>query len=243
MARLQRIVLPGQPHLIIQRARGDGRVFLDASDGVFYRTTLADAARDANVALYAYALSPNEIRLLVTPHDSSGLANLMQGIGRRYVPWFNSKYACTGSPWEGRFRSTVIETGSQFLPCLQYVESLNRLPFQEGGQVHLALPSSAAHHEGFETDRSVAEHPAFWALGNTPFERQAAYRKLLDKSLSAAATLAISRAALNGWALGSESFVTMVSASSGRRAERALPGRPPKDPLAGLTGNGSESAS
>lgn len=241
MARLQRLVLPGQPHVIIQRARGDGRVFLDVSDGVFYRDTLAHAARDAKVALYAYALSPHEIRLLVSPDDSSGLANLMQGIGRRYVPYFNSKYACTGSPWEGRFRSTVIETGPQFLPCLQYVESLNRVP-RDAGQIHLALPSSAPHHEGFETERSVTEHPAFWALGNTPFERQAAYRKLLDQSLSATATLAISSAALNGWALGSESFVTMVSQRSGRRAERALPGRPPKKRLGDLTASVPESA-
>ena len=237
MARLQRIVLPGQPHVIIQRARGQSQVFLDAADGAFYRATLANAARDARVALHAYALAPNEVRMLASPQDAAGLANLMQGIGRRYVPWFNLKYSCTGSPWEGRFRSTVIETSSQFLPCLQYVESLNREPRQDGSQVRLALPSSAAHHEGSETDRVVADHPAFWALGNTPFERQAAYRKLLDRSLSVATTTAISHAALNGWALGSESFQAMVSAHSGRRSKRASPGRPPKKPLGELIGN------
>lgn len=191
---------------------------------------MGNAAREAKVAIHAYGLATGEVRMLASPENSSGLADLMQGIGRRYVPWFNSKYGCIGSPWDGRFRSAAIEADSCFLSCLRYVESYgaNNLSSEVGNEPPWSLPSSAAHHQGSGSDELVIDHPAFWALGNTPFERQAAYGRLLDRPVSKDETAAISCAALNGWALGSETFMTLVGTRCGRRAERATPGRRPK---------------
>lgn len=230
MARLSRIVLPGYPHVIIHRARCGESVFRESEDGHLYRSILIDAAQEKKVAIHAYKLWPSEVRLLVSPDGSTSLADLMQTIGRRYVPYFNRKYGYTGTPWEGRFRSTVIEVESYFLPCLRYVESTVTT---DAGVGNPSLPTSAAHHLGSQNDVLVNDHAATWALGNTPFERQAAYRRFLAEPIPATEESAISLAALNGWALGSREFTTFVSKHCGRRSQPAAAGRPRKLPQLG----------
>lgn len=227
MARLPRVVLPGHPHVVIHRGHSGQAVLLDDADRALYLASLSESTAIAGVALHAYALLSAEIRLLVTPDTSAGLADLMQAIGRRYVPAFNKKYARTGSPWEGRFRSTVIEAERYFLACLRYVEAW-------GADLDLAAPrstrpvpgSSAAHHLGLSADPRVADHPAFWALGNTPFEREAAYRRFIDQPPIEAEAAVILQAARNGWALGSPAFCAFVAQKTGRRSQPARRGRP-----------------
>lgn len=228
MARLPRIVVPGHPHLVIHRGRSGERVFRDAADRDLYRASLLEAARSAKVAVHAYGLLPTEVRLLVTPESEAGLANLMQAIGRRYVRGFNQKYGCTGTPWEGRFRSAVIEAATQFLPCLRFVEDAGPARADVDADPTIDGCASAAHHLGLHVDPLVSEHMVFWALGNTPFEREAAYRRLIAQPLAQSEVATILHAALNGWALGSLAFATMVGDQAGRRPLRSARGRPRK---------------
>ena len=217
MARLRRIVVPGHPHLIIHRGRSGMPAFRDAADLQSYVGALADAARVAQVAVHAYALLPTEVRLLVSPQNERGLATLMQAAGRRYVRNFNQKYACSGTPWEGRFRSAVIEREQYFLPCLRFVEGAG------GGS---DVVSSAAHHLGLRVDPLIADHPALWSFGNTPFERHAAYRRFVEQAADEAEVATILHAALNGWVLGSREYAEAVADQTGRRPQRAPRGRP-----------------
>ena len=230
MARLRRIVVPGHPHVIVHLGRQGAPVFRDAADRRRYLVALAEAARIARVAVHAYGLWPGEVRLLVSPQSEAGLAALMQAVGLRYVRSFNLKYSCTGTPWEGRFRSTVIEPQTQFLPCLRFVEgaadALSPAPAAAGFEADRA--SSAAHHLGLRVDPLVSEHPAIWGFGNTPFERHAAYRRFVQHPAAEGELAAILQAAWNGWVLGSPEFAAMVEALTGRRPQRALRGRPRK---------------
>ena len=230
MARLRRIVVPGHPHLIVHRGRVGAPVFRDAADSQRYLAALAQAALVAQVAVHAYGLWPGEVRLLVSPDSERGLAALMQAVGLRYVRSFNQKYGCTGTPWEGRFRSTVIERQTQFLPCLRFVEGaagVDSAALAAAG-FETERASSAAHHLGLRLDPLVAEHPAFWSFGNTPFERQAAYRRFVERPADEGEVAAILQAALNGWVLGSREFAAVVEAHTGRRPQRAPRGRPRK---------------
>ena len=223
-------MLPGHPHVIIHRARSGQSVLLDAADREIYRASLIEAARTAKVAVHGYALLPSEVRLLVSPAGEGGLAQLMQAVGRRYVRGFNQKYLCTGTPWEGRFRSTVIEAQAQFLPCLRFVEGAAGPPTGVAAPAGLEPDawSSAAHHLGSRTDPLVSDHAVFWALGNTPFEREAAYRRFIHQPVAESEVVTILLAALNGWALGSREFAEMVGDRTGRRAQRTSRGRPRK---------------
>lgn len=224
-------MVPGQAHLIIQRGRSGTAVFRDAADRLGYLRALAEAALSARVAIHAYALLPAEVRLLVSPEDAGGLALLMQASGRRYVRGFNQKYGSTGTPWEGRFRSTVIEPDAYFLPCLRYVEGSADAVNSPGGGADLV--SSAAHHLGLGVDPLIADHPAFWGFGNTPFERHAAYRRFLEQAPGEGEVAVILHAALNGWALGSREFAAVVADQTGRRPQRAARGRPKILPATG----------
>jgi putative transposase len=230
MARLPRLVMPGHPHVIIHRGHSAQAVFLDGADRSQYLASLRESARAARVAVHGYGLLPSETRLLVTPETDAGLAELMQSVGRRYVPAFNKKYVRTGTPWEGRFRSTVIEAGRHFASCLRFAEGwgeAGQRPAASGGPDDAAA-SSAAHHLGLRVDPLITAHPAFWAFGNTPFEREAAYRRYAEQKPPESEVATILLAALNGWVLGSADFSALVAQQTSRRPQPAPRGRPRK---------------
>ena len=228
MARLRRVVLPGHPHLLIQRARRGTPAFGDAADHVLYLQHLRAAAADIGVEIHAYGLWADEVRLLVTPHHDDALAALMQSVGRRYVRAFNLRYGHSGSPWEGRFRSTVVEAGDFFLNCLRFVEAPGDGAAAGPAGSSPAATTSVGHHLGERIDALISHHPTIWALGNTPFEREAAYRRLVADAMGAERLASILRASANGWALGSPAFVLEVGQLSGRRCAPAPRGRPRK---------------
>jgi putative transposase len=228
MARLRRAVLPGQPHMIIHRGQS---VFLDAADHDRYLAGLRASSTEARVAIHAYALLENEVRLLATPSTATGLADLMQAVGRQYVPAFNKKYGRSGSPWQGRFRSTVIEAETHFRACLRFVEARGEVRTTDAARALGAVDwSSAAHHLGTRADPLISDHPAFWAFGNTPFEREAAYRQFVKQTPAADEVATILLATLNGWVLGSPEFAAAVGRQTGRRPQPAQRGRPRKGP-------------
>ncbi|HWI12301.1 MAG TPA: transposase, partial [Burkholderiaceae bacterium] len=117
--------MPGQAHVIIHRGHNGQTVFVDDRDRAGYLSSLRDAAGEAGVAIHGYGLLGHELRLLATPRDLAGLARMMQSVGRRFVRSFNQRHGRTGTPWEGRFRSTAIEAETHFLACLRFVEGLS----------------------------------------------------------------------------------------------------------------------
>lgn len=228
MARLPRSVVAGCPHLVIHRGLNGQDVFRDDADRRAYVQVLAQAARDAGVAIHGYGLGHNEVRLLVTPATAPALSTMMQAIGRRYVRAFNLRHGCHGTPWEGRFRSTVIDAPEWFMRCLTYVEFCAAVGDGDGesssvGEFHW---SSTRHHLGLRMDEWITEHALFWALGNTPFEREAAYKRVLEHPPSPRQVERLRNAALKGWALGSQEFARTVAELTGRRHEPLARGRP-----------------
>jgi len=227
MARLPRLSAPGLPHHVIQRGNNRQDIFRDAADCERFLTLLGDLAPAQRTAVHAYVLMPNHVHLLVTPSEPGNLSRLMQAIGRRYVTWFNKRHSRTGPLWEGRFRSSVVESERYLFACSRYIE-MN--PVRAG---LVADPSqyrwsSYAHHVGLRPESLIEEHPLIWSLGNTPFERQAAYRRLFDLAADYDETALIRAAVQSGWAVGNEGFATAVGESIGRRAIPRKPGRPHK---------------
>ncbi len=226
MARLRRLVVPGLPHLIIHRGHNGQTVFIDEGDIALYRQALGEAATGAGVAVHGYGLFPAEVRLLVTPADESALGSMMQALGRSFVRAFNLKNQRSSTPWEGRFRSTVIEPDRHFLDCLRFAEGVGIGGMALAQTNEVSAWSSAAHHLGTKPDPLLVDHPAFWALGNTPFEREAAYERRLLQPQPANVVAAIAEAALKGWPLGSGEFAQRLTDSTGRRTQPLRRGRP-----------------
>lgn len=230
MARQPRLIVPQQPHHVIQRGNNRQVIFRDDADYQRFLVWLKDAARFYEVAIHAYVLMPNHLHLLATPADATGLALMMQKVGRLYVPWFNHKYERSGGLFEGRFRTSLIDSDRYFMGCSRYIE-LNPVRAQM-----VAAPgdypwSSYAHHAGSKLDTLVSDHNLFWALGNTPFQREAAYMDMVQQGLSTEEVEFITRSILKNQPLGSDSFKTELERKTQRQILPAKRGRPFKPPL------------
>lgn len=225
MARLARLCIPGWPHLLVQRGHDRRAVFVDDVDRALFRALLQEAAVQQGVQIHAYALLDDEVRLLATPSTADGLSKLVQAIGRRYVIRFNRRHGRSGGLWEGRFRATVVEPEQHLLSCMLFVEEGARsAPLDQ----HQSLWSSAPHHLGAKVDPLVTEPARYWALGNTPFEREAAYRDLYQQALTENQANRIAEALNAGWPLGTEHFRQSLEASTTRRLKPLPRGRPRK---------------
>lgn len=230
MARLARLVIPHQPHHLIQRAHQDVQLFRDAEDYGSFLAWLSEAARLFQVAVHAYVLMPDHLHLLLTPSDEAGLGKMMQWLGRHYVPYFNKKYQRNGGLWQGRYRATVIEAARYLIPCSLYIEGNP----QRAGLVADAVDypwSSYQHHIGLKPDPVVSDHPLYWALGNTPFQREATYREQMQQALPEQELQALTAATLKGWLLGSAAFKAEMGKLTERRMEPIRRGRPRKATL------------
>ncbi|MBC7995216.1 MAG: transposase [Rhizobacter sp.] len=225
MARLTRLCVPGWPHLVMQSGHNHQPVFQDDVDRKLFIELLQSAASTHGVGVHAYTLLDDEVRLLATPADVDSLSRMMQAVGRRYGSAFNRRHGHTGSLWEGRFRATVIEPERHLLDCMRYVEQ-EAAGDEAGTGLGQRLWSSAAHHLGERVDPLISDHLLYWSLGNTPFEREAAYRDLLQQALTPSEVFSISAAARKGWPLGSGGFLTELSASTPRRLAPLPRGRP-----------------
>lgn len=229
MARLPRLTLPGYPHHVIQRGNNRQPIFATDSDRERLLALLAEYAKKFQVSLHAYVLMSNHFHLLVTPETADGLPQMMQAVGRRYVRYFNDRQGRSGTLWEGRYRSTLIETDRYLLACMAYID-LNPVRAGLVAQARDYPWSSHGHYIGQRHDKLVTPHPIFWTLGNTPFAREAAYADLVHAGVAPEQQAALTDSALRGWVLGRPDFVADLQKQTPRRLSQMRAGRPQTGP-------------
>lgn len=225
MARQPRLTVAGYPHHVIQRGNDRQAIVRDDADRERLWALLVEQAAIFKVAIHAYVVMDNHLHLLATPQTDDGLPKLMQAVGRSYVRYFNLRHQRTGTLWEGRYRSNLIESERYLLACMVYID-LNPV---RAGMVQEPADykwSSHKHCIGQLSDKLVTPHALFWGLGNTPFAREAAYLSLVQAGLSAAEKEQLTRSALSGWALGSPRFVAELKELTPRRLLPGKAGRP-----------------
>ena len=227
MARLPRLVIPHQLHHVIQRGTDDKRIFADDEDYNSFLAWMGEASKLFKVAIHSYVLMPDHLHLLATPTDETGLSKMMQWIGRHYVPYFNGKYQRQGTLWQGRYKATVMEAHSYLLRASLYIEAN---PVRSGLVADtLDYPwTSYQHHIGLKTNPLITDHPVYWAMGNTPFQREAAYKEMMLNGLSSTETHALTAATLKAWMLGTPNFKAEMTKLTERRLEPIKRGRPRK---------------
>lgn len=182
MARPPRQVFPGVPLHITQRGNDRVRIFHDERDRAHFHEVLIEVTRALDCAVHAYVFMPNHMHLLVTPPDTAAPSRLMQRLGARYVRYVNTAYARTGTLWEGRYRSSVVDSDRYLLSCMRYIE-LNPVRAGLAEEPGLVRWSSYRHHALGEPDPLVSPHPLFVALGATPRARNEAYADMCRRTL------------------------------------------------------------
>lgn len=174
MPRRGRLQLSEVPYHVIQRGNNRCACFYADDDYTFYLDHLERLARKHCVAIHAYVLMTNHVHLLATPGDKQGVSVLMKMLGQRYVQYINRVYRRSGSLWEGRFRSSLVDAESYLLSCQRCIE-LN--PVRAGMVEHPAeyrWSSYRANAQG-ESSRVLIPHALLRALGRDDAERQTRY--------------------------------------------------------------------
>jgi putative transposase len=227
MPRRARIALAGVPLHVIQRGNNRQACFFSDDDYRYFLEQLSQCAQHAGCAIHAYVLMTNHVHMLLTPGEENAAGRLMKLLGQRYVQYVNRRYRRSGTLWEGRFRSCVVDDEAYLLGCSRYIE-LN--PVRAGMVKHpREYPwSSYRMNAQGKTDGLIQAHPIYTALGSQPQERRAAYCDLFRDELEAGFIEGIRRANNGNFALGKPRFLAEVTAALGRRATPGEPGRPPK---------------
>ena len=225
MARQTRLTVPGYPHHVIQRGNDRQAIFRDEADRQRLWDLLLEHSQRLKVAIHAYVFMDNHFHLLLSPQTSDGLPQLMQAVGRSYVRYFNIRHGRTGTLWEGRYRSSLIETEGYLLSCMVYIE-LNPVRAGLVGEPAQHVWSSHRHLIGQASDKLVTPHALFWSLGNTPFAREAAYAQMVQAGVTAQQQADLTRSVLTGWTLGSLGFLQSLEKTTQRRQRPGKAGRP-----------------
>ncbi|SNX28887.1 putative transposase [Polynucleobacter meluiroseus] len=179
MARQARTVIPGQAMHILVRGNNCETLFFSDAERRIYLDWLREAAKQFGCSVHAFALMPNHVHLLLTPLNEDSLSKTMQSLGRRYAQYFNQTHHRSGTIWEGRYRSSLIDP-DYFLRCQRYIE-LNPVRVGFESSANDSTWTSFGSHIGGKSESWLIDHPTFWRLGNTPFERQMIWARFVKE--------------------------------------------------------------
>lgn len=201
-------------------------IFVDDDDRRAWCAHLREASLVARVDIHAYVLLDNHVHLLATPRESAeGLSTMMQSLGRRYVSAFNRRHGRSGTLWEGRFRGSLVDPDDSLLTCMRFIDTHAQ---RSGLCVDPAEHpwSSCAHHVGRRRDPLIVDHARYWALGNTPFEREGAFRNYLEEGSTAREIQVITQATRRGWPIAGAEGQRRLTIQLGRDIAPRPRGRP-----------------
>jgi len=220
MARHLRQRVIGLPVHVIQRGNNRQACFYADADYQFFLHHLAELAKRVQCEVHAYVLMTNHVHLLLTPHLPRGLSMLMKLLGQRYVQYVNKTYRRSGSLWDGRFRSSVVQDGRYVLACYRYIEFNSVRANMVAHPIEYPWSSYAANAEG-KTLAWLTPHGEYLALGSRDESRLAAYRGLFDSELDSNVLRGIRLAAHRGFSIGSDRFRAEIESALARRGARS----------------------
>ena len=180
MARKIRLFFENTPQHILLRGNNQENIFIDQEDYLYGLDVLKDLCINLPIQLHAYILMPNHIHLLCTPLEKDALSRFMQGFGIKYVAYFNKKYNRSGTLWEGRYRSSLVENRF-ILPLMLYIESNAIRAGLTNAQNYPY--SSFTFNTSSEKDTMIVPHTMYTLLAATPKERADVYLSFFSKTL------------------------------------------------------------
>ena len=195
---------------VVQRGNNRQPVFFTDGDRAACLRLLCHHAHQQHCRVHAYVLMGNHVHLLATPDVCGGLSTMMQAVSRAYVRRVNDRQGRTGTLWEGRFHSTVVDSDRYLLACQRYIE-LN--PVRAGTVAHpgdYRWSSYRANARG-RPNALLEPHSAFELMGSDADERRRRYVEFIEAGIPAGDLLAIRRALqsqrrLSGMLVGSDPF-------------------------------------
>jgi len=219
MPRRARLKVADLPLHIIQRGNNRTPCFYADEDYGLYLHHLAQLASKFECAIHAYVLMTNHVHLLLTSSKEDGPSLLMKHLGQRYVQYVNKTYRRSGTLWEGRFRSSIVQRDGYALKCQRYIE-LNPVRASMVKHPGEYVWSSYQTNAGLRPSTLIVPHQEYVGLGETAELRASAYRRSFRFEMDPADLREIRLAANGGFALGNDRFKAEIAEMLGRRVER-----------------------
>lgn len=230
MPRTGRIVLPGYPHHVVQRGHNRQVVFAASEDFRRYLDDLRELKDQFDVRVHAYCLMTNHVHLLLVPGENSpsGMARLMKTLAGRATRYRNRLEGRSGTLWEGRYKSSLVQIDRYLLACCRYIE-LNPV---RAGITRTAADyawSSFRQRMGRDAEDWIDRDSGYLALGDSETERRRRYRQFVQDAVPEGEWEFMRRVLQRGQLTGNDRFVTEIEAITGRRVEHRGRGRPRRD--------------
>ena len=225
MPRQARIEVPGVPMHVTQRGVNRCAIFLDDEDRHHYRRLLREACLNHGVLIHAYVLMDNHVHLLLHAEQAGAASRAMRAVGQAYVQAFNQRHGRIGTLWQGRYKSSLVDSDAHALRVIRYIE-LNpvRAAMVDAPEAHRW--SSVHLHLGLGQDALVTPHPLYLSLGETPAARAHTYRAWLMSGTDDEELDRIRAHMAQEKALGHPRFQAMLEKTLNRPVDLKPRGRP-----------------
>jgi putative transposase len=234
MPRPPRIDFPGLPQHLIVRGNDRGPIFFSDGDRLHFLKCLGEARARRGCDIHAFVLMSNHVHLLATPRAEHAASRMMQDLGRAYVTYVNKLHRRTGALYEGRFKSSIVETTRYFLACMRYIE-MNPVRARLAPDPGSYEWSSYRQNILGEPSGLITPHAEYLNLGRNALERGESYARLVEEIPAKAELSAIRSGAKQGMAVGSDAFCQGMAQLLGRPVSYVPRGRPGKRALSPFT--------
>jgi putative transposase len=168
----------------------------------------------------------NHVHFLVTPEQPDSISRITRVVGSRYAYYFNRLYQRTGTVWEGRHKSSLVQSDRYFLICSRYIE-LN--PVSAG---LVAKPEeyrwSSYLANAWGQENGLVHHKEYIRLGKDKASRGYIYRELFKDKLAERDIHLIQKAGHYCQPIGDDRFRQRIERDYGIRLGQSARGRPRK---------------
>lgn len=227
MARKPRVCPVGVAQHIVQRGNNRQICFGREADFTAYAHWLREASERFAVQVHAWVFMTNHVHLLATPAAPDAVSRMMQHIGRHYVQYFNHQWGRSGTLWEGRFKSCLVQDREYLLQCYRYIELNPVRARMVDDPADYRWSSYRSNGLGVKSSLRTPP-PEYLALGDAD-SRLASYRALFRAHVDEDLVRELRAVTDRGLALGDSRFVEKMERLTGRRLRPGRMGRPPKD--------------
>lgn len=227
MPRPTRHNLPGVPQHITQRGNNRQACFFAKADYELYLSLLTEACNKHQCVVHAYVLMTNHVHLLLTPETPTGVSLVIRDLGRDYVRQINKTYQRTGTMWEGRFKSSLVDEYAYCLTCYRYIE-LN--PVRAGMVKHPSeYPWSSFKSNALgKPSNLLTPHESWLTLGSDSKSRLLNYQRLFEEALEQSQIDKIRYSLRKGLPTGNNRFKRQVEEALSIKLGTGKRGRPKK---------------
>jgi putative transposase len=227
MPRRSRIHLPGMPLHIVQRGHNRDACFFGEQHYLAYQHWLHEALQENDCALHAYVLMTNHVHLLITPQSAEAVSRFVMALGRRYVQYINKTCGRTGTLWDSRYKSSLIDSEPYLLSCQRYIEMNPVRARMVDDPAHYRWSSYRGNALG-QADPLLTPHAIYAALGSDEAARSKQYRALFRTQIDNDPINDIRLALQQSQPLGDSRFADTIERMTGQRREVRARGRPRK---------------